>query len=436
MLTGKPIFVLTAIIVLYFLPVLGYGGEIADGKIKNGQLLMERALAAAGDQKTDYTYKAKREFERASLAEPENPWPIYWNSVLTFYLESDSLGAAKQYQKALKSGPEALANYPSPWLYKNDKNVKSAIKGDFAWTKEKVIPEEKAPSIPSIPAETTKAIIPVTAANPLDTLKLLIQNQDYVAAESLHKALSSIPEYDTSLSLDLLGLELRLNQDSIKQATDILEKILATTKKGSPTAKSAITLYDKSLDTLLAQAKMLERKGQFAEAKTVLERAEPNRLIPASDARGRLLLQHASVFLALNDPDGADSILHTYLTAGYKKDNIYNNVKDRLTIVQNQRKASATQLAQAEIKTEPKPQPKTEQFITVLPPNGNILKVIVNSIDPATGRIQDSKLWETTGPLKLKTGTAYKLTVQRKHEKKAPLFIAAAGIIATFLVVR
>jgi len=111
-------------------------------------------------------------------------------------------------------------------------------------------------------------------------------------------------------------------------------------------------------------------------------------------------------------------------------------VKDRLTIVQNQRKASATQLAQAEIKTEPKPQPKTEQFITVLPPNGNILKVIVNSIDPATGRIQDSKLWETTGPLKLKTGTAYKLTVQRKHEKKAPLFIAAAGIIATFLVVR
>jgi hypothetical protein len=434
MLSRNSIVVLAAIALLWIFPVQSKCGEIADGKIKNGHLLIEKALGSGSELKADYVYKAKREFERASLAEPENPWPLYWNSIISFYLEQDSTTAAKLYLKALKNDAQVLANYPPPWSFKTDANLKSAIKGDFKWTKAVQKPVEP-PVIAQ--AETTKIISPKSSANPLDSLKELIQNQDLAAAESLYGTLSSKTDYDTSVSLHLLGLELKLNEGSNIQSVNLLEEILSRATKGSAAAKTAIALYDKSLDSLLTEAKSLERRGQYAETKTQLEKLEPYRLIPASTARGGLLLQYSSVLLAMNNPESADSTLQLYLSAGYKKSTAYKNINDRLTIVKDQHKEQVvTQLAQTETKIETKPQAKTEQYITMVPPGGEILKVIVSSIDPASGQTQDSKLWETTGPLKLKTGTAYTLTVQRKHERKAPLFIAATGIIATFFVVR
>jgi hypothetical protein len=434
MLSRNSIVALAAISLFWIFPVQSKGGDIADGKIKNGYLLIEKALGSSAEQKADYVYKAKREFERASLAEPENPWPLYWNSVLSFYLEQDSTNAAKLYGKALNNDAQVLANYPPPWAYKTDSNMKSAIKGDFKWTK--AAPKPIEPPIIA-QAETTKVIAPTSSASPLDSLKALIQNQDLAAAESLYGALSSSIDYGTSMELRLLGLQLKLNEGSNIQSTNLLEEILGRATKGSTIAKTAIALYDKSLDSLLSEAKSLERRGQYDEAKTQLEKLEPYRLIPASTARGGLLLQFSSVLLAMNNPKSADSTLQLYLSAGYKKSAAYKNVSDRLAIVKDQNKEpDVMPLAQTEIKAETKPQAKTDQYITMFPPKGEIMKVIVSSIDPVSGQIQDSKIWETTGPLKLKTGTAYTLTVQRKHERKAPLVIAATGIIATFFVVR
>jgi hypothetical protein len=434
MLSRNSIVVFAAIALLWIFPVQSRCGDIADGKIKNGHLLIEKALSSGAEQKADYVYKAKREFERAALAEPENPWPLYWNSVLSYYLEQDSINAAKLYGKAINNDAQVLANYPPPWTYKTDSNLKSAIKGDFKWTK--AAPKPINPPVIA-QAETTKVIMPANSANPLDSLKALIQNRDLAAAESLYGALSANTDYGTSVELRLLGLQLKLNEGSYIKSTDLLEEILGRATKSSTTARTSIALYDKSLDSLLTEAKSLERRGQYAEAKTQLDKLEPYRLIPASTARGGLLLQYSSVLLAMNNPKSADSTLQLYLSAGYKKSAAYKNVSDRLAIVKDQNKdQDLTPLAQTETKIETKPQAKAEQFITMFPPKGEIMKVIVSSIDPVSGQIQDSKIWETTGPLKLKTGTAYTLTVQRKHERKAPLFIAATGIIATFFVVR
>lgn len=434
MLSRNSISVLLTIGLLWIIPVQSRCGEIADGKIRNGQLLIEKALESSGEQKADFVYKAKREFERASLAEPENPWPLYWNSVLAYYLENDSTNSAKLYNKAIKNDAVVLANYPPPWLYKADSNLKSAIKGNYKWVKE----PQTAIELPVIvQAETTKAVEPPVSANPLDSLKTLVQNRDYAAADSLYGALSAEIEYDTSVSLRLLGLELKLNEGSYARSADLLEEILGRSKKGSTAGKTAIGLYDKSLESLLTEAKSLESKGQYSEAKTTLEKLEPYRLIPASAARGQLLLQYSSVLLASDNLEAADSTLRLYLSAGYKKSATYKNVDSRLTMVKNQKKPVAeTKLAQTDLKIEDKPQPKADHFITMIPPQGDVMKVIVSSIDPVSGQVQDNKLWETTGPLKLKTGTAYTLTVQRKHERKASLFIAATGIIATFFLVR
>jgi hypothetical protein len=121
------------LVIAWIIPLESWCGEAADGKIKNGQLLIVKALNSSGEQKADYVYKAKREFERASLIEPNNPWPFYWNSVLSYYLERDSVNAAKLYNKALKIAPGVLDNYPLPWLYETDDNLKSAMKGDLKW---------------------------------------------------------------------------------------------------------------------------------------------------------------------------------------------------------------------------------------------------------------------------------------------------------------
>jgi len=273
--------------------------------------------------------------------------------------------------------------------------------------------------------------------NPLDSLRWLIDGENYGKADSLYSDLISKTEYDTSNSLRLMGLELRLNKGFDTQCTDLLEDILGRTKKGSATQKTALGYYDKSLEVILAEAKSLESRGRYPEAITILEKMEPYRLIPASAARGNLLLQYSSVLLATNNPDGADSSLHLYLSAGYKKNAAYNNVDSRLTIVKNRNKVTTEpKFTQTAKKIEAKPQTKPEQYITLVPPEGDVIKVLVSSIDPISGQIQDNNLWETTGPLKLKTGTAYKLSVQRKHERKAPLFIAAAGVMATFFIVR
>jgi tetratricopeptide (TPR) repeat protein len=434
MLSRNSIAPMVVFALLWMIPVRSQCGEAADGKIKNGQLLIEKALNSSGEQKADYIYKAKREFERASLAEPENPWPLYWNSVLSFYLEQDSANAAKLYRKALKFDTEVLANYPPPWLYKADANVKSAIKGNFKWVNESPTPIE-SPAIAK--ADTTKNLPPVVAVNPLDSLRGLIDSKNYGKADSLYGDLLSKAEYDTSNSLRLLGLELKLNEGLDAQCSDLLEEILGKSKKGSITQKTALGHYDKSLEAILAEARSLESRGRYPEAITILEKMEPYRLIPASAARGDLILRYASLLLATNNPESADSLLQLYLSAGYRKNATYSNVNSRLTIVKKQNKETTEpKLTQTARKIEAKSQAKPEQYITLVPPGGDVMKVLVSSIDPISGQIQDNSLWETTGPLKLKTGTAYKLSVQRKHERKASLFIAAAGIIATFFIVR
>jgi tetratricopeptide (TPR) repeat protein len=271
----------------------------------------------------------------------------------------------------------------------------------------------------------------------LDSLSGLIKNNNLALADSLYSVLLSDADYDTSISLFLLGLELRLNEGFNKNCSDLLEEILNRTKKGSSSQKTAIGLYDKSIETYLIEAKSLENRGKYTEAATILEKMEPYRLIPASTARGNLHLQYSSVLLATNNPESADSLLKLYLAAGYRKSPAYKNIADRLAIVKKHK------TAHAEIKTtrpddilEEKPQSKSDQYIMMSPPQGDIIKVLVGSIDPMTGQIKETKLWETTGPLKMKTGAAYTLTVQRKHERKASLFIAAAGIVATFFIVR
>lgn len=434
MLSRNPIATMVFLALLSIIPVRSHCGEVADGKIKNGQLLIEKALTSSGEQKADYIYKAKREFERASLAEPENPWPLYWNSVLSFYLEQDSANAAKLYRKALNYDAKVLANYPPPWLYNSDTNIKSAIKGNFKWVNVPPAPIE-SPEITK--AETTRDMPPAVAANPLDSLRGLIDGKNYEKADSLYSDLLSKTEYDTSNSLRLLGLELKLSEGFDARCSDLLEEILDRSKKGSITQKTALGHYDKSLEAILAEAKSLESRGRYSEAITILEKLEPYRLIPASAARGNLLLRYSSVLLATNNPDGADSLLRLYLSAGYKKNATYNNINSRLTIVKNKNKVTTEPtFTQTAKKIETKPQAKPEQWVTLVPPGGDVMKVLVSSIDPISGQIQDNSLWETTGPLKLKTGTAYKLSIQRKHERKASLFIAAAGIIATFFIAR
>lgn len=434
MLSRNSIALMVVLSLLWIIPVRSQCGETANGKIKNGQLLIEKALTSSGEQKADFIYKAKREFERASLAEPENPWPLYWNSVLSFYLEQDSANAAKLYRKALNYNTEVLVNYPPPWLYKADANIKSAIKGNFKWVNELKTPIE----LPAITkAESTKDMPPAVSINPLDSLRGLIDGKNYWKADSLYDDLLSKTEYDTSNSLRLMGLELKLSEGLNAQCSDLLEEILGRSKKGSTTQKTALGHYDKSLEAVLAEAKSLENRGRYTEAITILEKMEPYRLIPASAARGNLLLRYSSVILATNNPEGADSLLQLYLSAGYKKNAAYNSVDIRLTSVKNQNKVmTEPKLTQTTKKIEAKPQAKPEQYITLVPPGGDVMKVLVSSIDPISGQIQDNSLWETTGPLKLKTGTAYKLSIQRKHERKASLFIAAAGIVATFFIVR
>jgi|GEM_PF-3323072 hypothetical protein len=422
------------LVIAWIIPLESWCGEAADGKIKNGQLLIVKALNSSGEQKADYVYKAKREFERASLIEPNNPWPFYWNSVLSYYLERDSVNAAKLYNKALKIAPGVLDNYPLPWLYETDDNLKSAMKGDLKWVTQSQARIESPVMAKTETAEGFQSPAPISL---LDSLSGLIKNNNLALADSLYSVLLSDADYDTSISLFLLGLELRLNEGFNKNCSDLLEEILNRTKKGSSSQKTAIGLYDKSIETYLIEAKSLENRGKYTEAATILEKMEPYRLIPASTARGNLHLQYSSVLLATNNPESADSLLKLYLAAGYRKSPAYKNIADRLAIVKKHK------TAHAEIKTtrpddilEEKPQSKSDQYIMMSPPQGDIIKVLVGSIDPMTGQIKETKLWETTGPLKMKTGAAYTLTVQRKHERKASLFIAAAGIVATFFIVR
>ena len=131
----------------------------------------------------------------------------------------------------------------------------------------------------------------------------------------------------------------------------------------------------------------------------------------------------------------ADSGLKLYDELGYEEGGSYRNLKAKLTLAAKPATPPATKPEVALTKPEKKPEPLAG-YVTIAPPPGEIVKVVVNTINPATGKVISSDLWETAAPRQLKTGLAYKLVVQKKQEKKAPKYIALAGILATFLIVR
>jgi hypothetical protein len=422
--------VLVSLLVLVVSITVGHGQSVAESKIKNGKILAEKALTATGDQKTDYIYKAKREFERASLAEPENPWPYYWEAVLTFYLDLDSTGADKLYKKALGFNARQLEGYPAPWAYRSDQNVKDAFQGKLRWARSAPPPETPTPVVapPSPPPVEQPTDL-------LAALKSLSESKDYDRAESLYSVLRSQTEYKGNFRLLAEGMALKLREDSLDQASALLTEMGKSAGMRSREYKKAAAEYDADLDSIISEAGRLERKGEFSSAEAMLSRWRPLRDQPVTPARGRLLLLSSSLALAQNKSSEADSALQLFERLGYERDRYYKSVKSRLEIVLAQLEPVQKPPQVAELPTQEPPE-SSEGYVTIVPPGGEIVKVLINTVDPSSGEIQSSDLWETAGPRKLKTGASYKLVVQKKQEAKAPKFIALAGILATFILVR
>ncbi|MCD6161519.1 MAG: hypothetical protein J7K40_03780 [candidate division Zixibacteria bacterium] len=414
--------VLTAVI--FTLNISAIAGSVADSKMKNGKILIKKALPAEGDKKANYIYKAKREFERASSAEPDNHLPYYWQAVITFYLEDDSTKSAKLYNKALNRGAE---DYPEPWLYKTDNHLLSAFKGDFSWVKE-------AEELPVV--EEIAEVIPVEKpANPAAILEGLIASNNIVSAESLYNELIVLPEHKSNTELMYQGLMLNLYQGQTRQASDLLEQIREMTGKKSKVYKKAAALYDTVLDSVIISTKQLERDGESTKALAVLSKWQPNRLVPKSPARARLMIRYSSILFANNNFTAVESMLQLYKENGYKKTKPYKKLKKDLEEASEQQAKDLEVVELVETKTKELPE-GTVNYITLSPPGGDIVKVVVDKINPTTGKVLESEMWETYSPKKLSTGAAYKLTVHKKRERKAPKYIAVVGIITTLLIMR
>jgi hypothetical protein len=418
--------IIISLLVLASSGQIARAGEASDAKIRNGKLLAEKAIDASGDSRTDYLYKAVREFERASAAEPENPWPYYWQAVLKYRLENDSLGAEKLYNTALKSSDRSFAASPSPWAYKNDADIKSAFKGQFSW----------ASSEPSKPAEV-KNQVRETKTDPLESLRAAIQNENYPTADSTYQTLAADPLFVDKVELFNLGLQLKLAENSPDDASALLKDFAEKKGRRSSAFKKGVELYDSKLDLELSQAKKLARNSNYGGADSVLTRWEPNLSGLTTPARGRLLLEYSSIMIYSKNIDAAGSALTFYEKSGYDKNENYNKLKDSLSSVNN----PPTELAKNDqpIKAE-MPQKKKESssdgYVTVNPPSGEIVKIVVKTIDPNTGKVESTDLWDTASPTELKTGSSYKLVILKKQERKTPKYIVTAGILATFLMVR
>jgi hypothetical protein len=420
--------ILIVLLISYsFMSLPAIAGDAADSKIKNGKLLAEKALTLDGDQKADCIYRAKREFERATLAEPENPWPYYWEAVVVFYLEQDSLGADKYYSKAIGFKDKHVAAAPAPWSYQNDDHLKASFKGEFGWAK--AAPEPK-PIIAEKKIKTEKKI------DPLELLVATINNRQFAGAESLYGELSKNPDFSDNIDFLYDGFQLKLSEDSLAQASAMLANFELKKGHRSPFFKMASKWYDARLDSSLIEAKTLEGDGESAQAENVLLQWQPYLSRPVTPSRGKLILQYTTSILSQKKFVSADSALNFYDQLGYEKNDSYRNLKNRIGVAL----AIATPPKEIEpevIETKPeKKQATPESYVTINPPSGDIVKVIINKVDPTTGRVESSDLWETATPTRLKTGSSYKLVVQKKQEKKTPKYIALAGILATFLIVR
>ena len=415
-------------LVLFSLFKIAAGDNVADSKIKNSQLLAKKALNSTADQRENYVYKSIRELERAIQAEPDNPWPYYWKSIIILYFEQDSKESDKFYNKALTKAPDVITNYPQPQAYKTDAHLLSAFEGEFTWTE---VEETK-------PIEEKVEEIPETPINPLDILNEMIAAKNFLSAESLYNVLIASAEYEDNTDLTYSGLVIKLNQNHIEQASTLLEKIQDTADNKSDIYKQAVSAYDSVLDLALISVKQAKREGEIQTAKNILKKWQPDRLKPTSPNRTRLLLEYSSVLLNNNETAYADSMLQLYNESGFKKTDYYKQFKKELAAILKQQEEGSKEVEVAEVITEEKTEKpkKTESFVTLSPPEGDIVKVVVNKINPATGRTQESEMWETYAPKKLATGESYKLTVNKKRERKAPKYIAVVGILATLLIMR
>jgi hypothetical protein len=148
-----------------------------------------------------------------------------------------------------------------------------------------------------------------------------------------------------------------------------------------------------------------------------------------------------SVSLSKNNTELAASSLALYESLGYDKDRIYQDLKKRTAPPEKPIEIAEKPVATQKIVTPPpipvvQKIPQASNMITLSPPGSEIVKVLVNKIDLVTGEVNSTELWQTSAPIKLKTGSAYKLVVQKKQEKVAPRYIALAAMLATFLIVR
>jgi tetratricopeptide (TPR) repeat protein len=404
----------------------------AESKIKNGKLLAGKALSSQGDIRADYIIKARKEFERANLSDPENALAYYWQAVVTFYLQRDSTTADRLYSKALQYADRKLKAFPSPWAYQTDDNLSAALTGDFAWAKSLAAPAKIAEK----PKKTTPSEKPI---DPLETLASLIKAENFSSAESLYSLLSGGIDPTKTEELALSGLKLKLAEDSIGQATSVLDNIQKSSNRKSRINKKAVEIYDSALDPAIIRIKRDAQSGEITGAWDALSKWEPERESPVTPGRGKLVLLSASVQLSGGKTTSADSSLALYEALGYDKNQAYQDLQKLLMPVQME-KPREIKIAEKPAAAPPSPlvqkMPQGDNMITVFPPGNEIVKVLVNTIDPISGEVKSTALWETAGPLKLKTGSAYKLVVQKKHEKIAPKYIAVAAMLATFLIVR
>lgn len=414
-------------------------GEQADSKIKNAQLMATKALSETGDEQTNTIYKAKRELDRATLAEPKNPLPYYWKSIIVFYFDKDQAEADKLYQKAMSFDPDLANEFPPPTAFTSNDHLTAAFGGDFKWS--------QAPTpVTETPKPPVKEPAPVPAEDPatklaglLDNMKMAIEGGQYTAAESLYGEIEPLTANDKKDEHIMLNLRLRLAMDSIPRASALLAELGG--QKKSKTFKEAVAVYDDMLNSALDQAARFERKGQFAEGASLLEPWEPYRTEPATEARGKLLLRYASLLLSENQLAGTDSALTFYDNFGYKKDKDYKHILERLQLAREREKAKAVPVevvvAEPTPVIEPEAGPKKPaEYVTLQPPPGEIMRVLIKTLDPATGQTASSEVWETAGPTRLKAGESYKIMVQKKHEKKASKYVALAAILTTFLIMR
>ena len=181
---------------------LALADDAAEIKIKNGKLLTEKAMTSEGDVRADYIYKAKREFERAALTEPDNPWAYYWQAVILYYLEGDSLEADRIYAKALERKEKKFAAAPVPWAYHSNGHLSAAFKGDFDWAGgARAVPE---------PLPTQKPPKEEPRPDPGEFLSAMMATGDFAKAESLVRGPDGVPSKSERRKTALERLEAQI----------------------------------------------------------------------------------------------------------------------------------------------------------------------------------------------------------------------------------